>query len=246
MLIWVSPLLAGIYIGTDATPPQSYQADSNYPTGVVAKNTSANQRDCHLYYDGKGPIPPLTCGVAPNGNMMVASTSTAVKPVTPVVQTPLVKPITPVLQTPAVKPITPVVQTPAVKPATTASASSNASLKPPLPLTSPTKDVASTQTPLAHLATATPVVKAKPAPKPLFQTTALPGSLKGNVERMVAQSHWGTVVWNLPVDYNWQGTMPISAPDIQGALQQLLAQYPVQAVFYDENHIVSVEPRRVI
>ncbi|MBY0378413.1 MAG: toxin co-regulated pilus biosynthesis Q family protein, partial [Gammaproteobacteria bacterium] len=111
-------------------------------------------------------------------------------------------------------------------------------------------DKVAQQAPLAHVDTSStvkpPLTRPAPAPKPMFTTTAMPGSLKANVERIVAQSHWGTVVWNLPIDYNWKGTMTISAPNVQGALSQLLAQYPVQATFYDKNRIVSIEARRVI
>lgn len=70
------------------------------------------------------------------------------------------------------------------------------------------------------------------------------GSLKANVQRMVQQSHWGQVVWNVPNDYRWMGNVTITATSIQGALSQLLAPYPIQAVFYDTNRIVDIEPRR--
>ncbi|NNM60520.1 MAG: hypothetical protein HKM04_12010 [Legionellales bacterium] len=70
------------------------------------------------------------------------------------------------------------------------------------------------------------------------------GSLKDNVQRMVKESHWGEVVWNVPNDYRWMGNVTITATSIQGALGQLLAPYPVQAVFYDTNRIVDIEPRR--
>lgn len=70
------------------------------------------------------------------------------------------------------------------------------------------------------------------------------GSLKANVERMVARSGWGKVVWNVPNDYRWTGNITITSTSIQGALDQLLGPYPVQAVFYDTNRIVDIEPRR--
>lgn len=70
------------------------------------------------------------------------------------------------------------------------------------------------------------------------------GSLKYNITKMVRQSGWGTLVWNVPNDYRWVGNIEISATSIQGALDQLLAPYPVQAVFYDTNHVIDIEPRR--
>lgn len=241
MTLCALPLWAGIYIGTDATPPQTYQSDANYPANVVVSGNTAAQRNCRLYYDGKGPIPPLTCSGSYGGST------------TPTTPAPM----------------------PSSMPKSPAPGMSNtqppaATTKTPSPVVPSKNDSVAQQAPLAHANTttsttvppltrpvATPVVKPAPTPvvkpvpvmpppKPMFTTTAMPGSLKDNVERIVAQSHWGTVVWNLPIDYNWQGTMTITAPDVQGALSQLLANYPVQATFYGKNHIVSIEARRVI
>ncbi len=220
------PLSAGIYMGTDATPPATYQSDANYPANVVAVNNTAGQRNCRLYYDGKGPIPPLTC-------------SSAIAP--PMAAPPAVK------TAPAPTPVVPIKNDQAAKQQPLAHVDTTMSSgKPPLtrPTTTPVVTPVAKPTPAV-----TPTVLAKPVPPPpppMFTVVAMPGSLKENVERIVAQSHWGTVVWNLPIDYNWNGTMTITAPDVQGAIAQLLANYPVQATFYDKNHIVSVEARRVI
>ncbi len=218
------PLSAGIYMGTDATPPATYQADANYPANVVAANNTAGQRNCRLYYDGKGPIPPLTCSsaIAPPMAAPAPTVKTAPAP-TPVV--------VPIRNDQAAK------QQPLAHVDTTTSSG-----KPPLtrPTTTPVV------TPVVEPTVLVKPVPPPPPPKPMFTVVAMPGSLKANVERIVAQSHWGTVVWNLPIDYNWNGTMTITAPDVQGAISQLLAQYPVQATFYDKNHIVSVQARRVI
>lgn len=214
----VSPLWAGIYIGTDATPPQTYQSSANYPANVVVSGNTAAARNCRLYYDGKGPIPPLTCSGAA-APAPVAATTIPKSPAPGMSNTIVPSPNDKVAQQ---APLAHVDTTTMVKP----------------PLTRPT-----TATPVT---TPTPVVAPVPPPKPMFTTTAMPGSLKANVERIVAQSHWGTVVWKLPIDYNWNGTMTITAPNVQGALSQLLAQYPVQATFYDKNHIVAIEARRVI
>lgn len=207
----VSPLWAGIYIGTDATPPQTYQSSANYPANVVVSGNTAAARNCRLYYDGKGPIPPLTCSGAAAPAPVAATTVTVPK-------------------------------SPAPGMSNTVVPSPNDKVAQQAPLAH--VDTTTVKPPLTRPTAPTPVVA--PAPKPMFTTTAMPGSLKANVERIVAQSHWGTVVWNLPIDYNWNGTMTITAPNVQGALSQLLAQYPVQATFYDKNRIVAIEARRVI
>ncbi len=253
------PLSAGIYIGTDATPPATYQSNANYPANTVPSSNTAGQRNCRLYYDGKGPIPPLTCsGTQANTAVPRAPIPAAVTPPPPPT------PVLPVKNDYAAQqqPLARVDTTsnadkpPLTRPTSTATApessTSNAAIKPtprvkPIPMPPVVNTPAPKPVALPVVNTPAPKSVALPvAPKPSFTTTAMPGSLKDNVERIVAQSHWGTVVWNLPIDYNWNGTMTISAPDVQGALSQLLAQYPVQATFYDKNHIVSIEARRVI
>lgn len=70
------------------------------------------------------------------------------------------------------------------------------------------------------------------------------GSLKANVERIVRECGWETTIWKMPYDYNWIGDVTITANDVQGALTKLLEGYPVQAVFYNANHVVAIVPRR--
>lgn len=250
---YASSLSAGIYIGTDATPPATYQSNANYPANVIASNNTAGQRNCRLYYDGKGPIPPLTC--SPTVAPPMAAPATTVNAPTPVApikndQAAQLQPLAHVdTTTPA--PLTRPATTAPVTPIKLPSNSGNTSLAAKSASSSGCTSAsnAGCTSMGTKSATSTPVVKPvapPPPPKPKFVATAVPGSLKDNVERIVAQSHWGTVVWNLPVDYNWNGTMTITADDVQSAIAQLLAHYPVQATFYDKNHIVSVEARRVI
>ena len=70
------------------------------------------------------------------------------------------------------------------------------------------------------------------------------GSLKQNVTRIVKEAGWETAVWKMPYDYKWVGDVQITANDIQGVLTKLLEGYPVQAVFYNANHVVAFTPRR--
>ena len=69
------------------------------------------------------------------------------------------------------------------------------------------------------------------------------GSLKHNVESIVHQSHWGQLVWSLPYDYRWVGTAHFEGTSLQGVLEKLLARYPVQAIFYEQNHVIQIVPR---
>lgn len=69
------------------------------------------------------------------------------------------------------------------------------------------------------------------------------GSLKTNIQRLAKQMGWPQVVWNVPNDYVWVGTTRIKAHSISGVLYRLLANYPLQAVFYAGNHILVIRPR---
>ena len=57
------------------------------------------------------------------------------------------------------------------------------------------------------------------------------------------QAHWGQVVWSLPYDYRWMGVTHIQGDSVQVVLGKLLANYPVQAVFYEQNHVVQIKAR---
>lgn len=76
-----------------------------------------------------------------------------------------------------------------------------------------------------------------------FQVTVRPGSLKSNIERISARCGWPQVVWNVPNDYQWVGTVTLRGDDLPSLLAQLLKNYPVQAVLYKGNHIIAVSPR---
>ena len=69
------------------------------------------------------------------------------------------------------------------------------------------------------------------------------GSLRANIERIAAQNGWEHVVWDLKNDYHWVGAVRITAGSLQGIMAQALANYPVQAVFYQGNHVLLIQPR---
>ncbi len=70
------------------------------------------------------------------------------------------------------------------------------------------------------------------------------GSLKSNIERIMREAGWETTVWKVSFDYKWVGNVTITANDIQGVITKLLEPYPLQAVFYNANHVVAISPRR--
>ena len=69
------------------------------------------------------------------------------------------------------------------------------------------------------------------------------GSLKQNVERIARANGWSNLVWKPRHDYKWTGTTKITAYSLQGIYKKMLQHYPVQAVFYEGNHVLVIVPR---
>ncbi|MBB72628.1 MAG: hypothetical protein CMF50_09550 [Legionellales bacterium] len=81
--------------------------------------------------------------------------------------------------------------------------------------------------------------------KPPIEIAIRPGSLRENVNRVVRRGGEGyRVIWELPNDYNWVGRETMTGYDTKEVLAKLLQPYPVQAVFYQENHIIAIKQRR--
>lgn len=129
------------------------------------------------------------------------------------------------------------------------------SYPPPVPEAPGPKPTKAPTNPQAYKNIARPYVVANTEPthaplKPMYMGPTnntyylTTGSLRDNVTQIVAQSGWGRVIWNVPYDYRWVGNISLHAVTVQDALNQLLSEYPLQAVFYEENHIVDIVPRR--
>ena len=73
--------------------------------------------------------------------------------------------------------------------------------------------------------------------------TVMPGSLKGNIQRMAKKAGWPTFVWAVNGDYTWVGKTKMHAQSFAGIMQQLLKDYPVQANFYQGNKVLAIVPR---
>lgn len=79
--------------------------------------------------------------------------------------------------------------------------------------------------------------------KPLLTVDIYPGSLKENIERIAANAGWHQVVWDAPQDYMWVGHAQIRGENLSVILRRLLDDYPLQAVFYQGNHVLYIHPR---
>lgn len=81
------------------------------------------------------------------------------------------------------------------------------------------------------------------ANKPMVVTVHT-GSLKINIQKIARQGGWHNLVWRPNYDFQWLGNVTITGRNVQDVMAKLLEPYPLQAVFYEANHVVAVVPRR--
>lgn len=75
--------------------------------------------------------------------------------------------------------------------------------------------------------------------------TFYPGSLKANITHIAREFGWRTVVWQPQYDYQWVGKTRIGASNIQELLTKVLHDFPLQAVFYQGNHVLVIVARNI-
>lgn len=69
------------------------------------------------------------------------------------------------------------------------------------------------------------------------------GSLRANIQRIVSSYGWQHVAWDVPDDYRWVGTTYIPRIQLAAVLNIILKNYPLQAVLYQGNGVVAIQPR---
>ena len=72
-----------------------------------------------------------------------------------------------------------------------------------------------------------------------------PGSLEDNINRLSREYGWPQVVWSVPDDYHWVGHVRVAANNLPDILRNILMNYPLQANFYEGNHVLVITPRTV-
>ena len=109
------------------------------------------------------------------------------------------------------------------------------------------KNVIKTLAAIALLATVTASiampVTVYPYSQRVYGVEIYPGSLKGNIQRLADQYGWPQVIWNVPNDYHWIGYVRVAGNNLPDILRNILANYPLQANFYQGNHVLVIQPR---
>lgn len=75
------------------------------------------------------------------------------------------------------------------------------------------------------------------------QVIFTPGSLKTNIERVAHKFHWNKVIWRSPNDYRWAAYTKIRGDNLKDILRIVLVNYPLQAMFFEGNHVLVIQPR---
>ncbi len=70
-----------------------------------------------------------------------------------------------------------------------------------------------------------------------------PGSLRLNIKRVARRFGWNKVVWTAHDDYQWVTSTAVRKPNLASVMNAVLANYPLQAVFYQGNHVLVIQPR---
>lgn len=93
-----------------------------------------------------------------------------------------------------------------------------------------------------HPLVALPVSAKKTSPV-ITLLTLEPGTLRQNLERInqALPEPW-EIQWKIKNDYVVTGAATVVGKDFYEALEKILRYYPVNAVFYTKNHVLSIAP----
>ena len=97
---------------------------------------------------------------------------------------------------------------------------------------------ANTSSPVTNVAPMAAVKSNQPA----YELHIYPGTLRSNVERLMKKSSY-KLLWNSPYDYHVISQATVKGKNFNDALNRFLLNYPVRAVFYEQNNIMTIVPR---
>ena len=75
-----------------------------------------------------------------------------------------------------------------------------------------------------------------------YEINVYPGTLKSNLDRIMKNSAY-KLLWNSKYDYRVVSQATIRGKNFDDALNRFLVNYPVKAVFYEQNDIMTIVPK---
>jgi len=94
--------------------------------------------------------------------------------------------------------------------------------------------------PSAYSARSFPSQYSRLGPSAPVYAVSISGSLKENIERIMARYHW-RVIWKAPYDFNFDGR--VAGSSLPNVIERLLQPFPLQAVMYMSNRTITIVPR---
>lgn len=76
-----------------------------------------------------------------------------------------------------------------------------------------------------------------------YEIEIYPGTLKTNLERIMKNSSY-KLLWNSNYDYRVTSQASIRGKNFDDALNKFLMNYPVKAIFYEQNDIMTIVSRK--
>lgn len=76
-----------------------------------------------------------------------------------------------------------------------------------------------------------------------YEIQVYPGTLKTNLERIMKSSNY-KLLWKSAYDYRVASQATVRGKNFDDALNTFLMNYPVKAVFYEQNDIMTIVPRK--
>ena len=78
---------------------------------------------------------------------------------------------------------------------------------------------------------------------PVVSVNLTPGSLSDNIEQIARENGWTRVVWKSKKDYGWASQTRVTGESFYDITSKIIRDYPLQAVFYQGNHVLVIQPR---
>jgi len=80
---------------------------------------------------------------------------------------------------------------------------------------------------------------------PVVTVNLTAGSLLSNIEQIARENGWTRVIWTNKKDYSWSSDTRVTGTSFEEIMGKIMKGYPLQAVFYQGNHVLVIQPRTI-